>query len=217
MDEFQNFATDSFATILSEARKYRLSLTLANQYLAQMDEATAAAVFGNVGSLLVFQVGATDAEPLAEQLGGDVTPQDLLALPRYTAYARLLIDGMPSRPFSMETLPPPRHNENRMRSDDHPPHVAPPVRATGSPGGSRNPRSIRAQHMSKASSYSPALQYLAKLWLGLRNNLGRLNRKVFRFLSEGRHDGLLPPTLHNVQQIRADIDQLREEIDPYDA
>jgi len=108
VDEFQNFATESFATILSEARKYRLSLVLANQYLAQMDEATAAAVWGNVGSLLVFQVGAQDAEVLAEQLGGDVTPQDLMALPRYRACARLLIDGMPSRPFSMETMPPPR-------------------------------------------------------------------------------------------------------------
>ncbi len=85
VDEFQNFATDSFATILSEARKYRLSLTLANQYLAQMEEATLEAVFGNVGSLLVFQVGARDAEALAEQLGGDATPQDLMALPRYRA------------------------------------------------------------------------------------------------------------------------------------
>ena len=75
VDEFQNFATDSFATILSEARKYRLSLTLANQYLAQMEEATLEAVFGNVGSLLVFQVGARDAEALAEQLGGDATPR----------------------------------------------------------------------------------------------------------------------------------------------
>ena len=107
VDEFQNFATESFATILSEARKYRLSLTIANQYLAQMDEATAAAVFGNVGSLLVFQVGAQDAEVLAEQLGGDATPRDLMALPRFAAYLRLLIDGMPSRPFSVETLPPP--------------------------------------------------------------------------------------------------------------
>ncbi len=107
VDEFQNFATESFATILSEARKYRLCLTIANQYLAQMDEATAAAVFGNVGSLLVFQVGASDAEALADQLGGGVTPQDLLALPRFTAYVRLLIDGMPSRPFSMETISPP--------------------------------------------------------------------------------------------------------------
>ena len=116
VDEFQNFATDSFATILSEARKYRLSLTLANQYLAQMEEATMEAVFGNVGSLLVFQVGARDAEALAEQLGGDATPQDLMALPRYRAYARLLVDGMPSRPFSVETLPPPAYDERRRRA-----------------------------------------------------------------------------------------------------
>jgi hypothetical protein len=107
VDEFQNVCTESFATILSEARKFRLSLTIANQYLAQMDEATAAAVFGNVGSLLAFQVGASDAEMLATQLGGGVTPQDLMALPKYTAYVRLLTDGMPGRPFSMETLPPP--------------------------------------------------------------------------------------------------------------
>jgi len=116
VDEFQNFSTESFATVLSEARKYRLSLTIANQYLAQMDEATAAAVFGNVGSLLVFQVGASDAEALADQLGGEVTPQDLLALPRFTAYVRLLIDGMPSRPFSMETIPPPTANAIYARS-----------------------------------------------------------------------------------------------------
>jgi len=116
VDEFQNFATESFATILSEARKYRLNLTLANQYLAQMDEQTLEAVFGNVGSLLCFQVGARDAEGLAEQLGGDLTPQDLMALPKYTAYIRLLIDGMPSRPFSMQTLPP-RVRRNPARSE----------------------------------------------------------------------------------------------------
>ncbi len=116
VDEFQNFCTESFATILSEARKFRLSLVIANQYLAQMNEATAEAVFGNVGSLLVFEVGATDAETLANQLAGGVTPQDLMALPRFTAYLRLLIEGMPSRPFSMETLPPPVPDPDRPRS-----------------------------------------------------------------------------------------------------
>jgi len=113
VDEFQNFATDSFATILSEARKYRLNLTIANQYLAQMDEATADAVFGNVGSLLCFQVGARDAEILVEQFGSDLLPQDLMRLPRYQAYVRLLVNGMPSRPFSMRTLPP------DLREDQH--------------------------------------------------------------------------------------------------
>jgi hypothetical protein len=81
-----------------------------------MDEATLDAVFGNVGSLLVFQIGARDAEILTEQLGGDVTPPDLMALPRYRAYARLLIDGMPSRPFSMETLPPAAVRERSIRA-----------------------------------------------------------------------------------------------------
>lgn len=113
VDEFQNFATESFATILSEARKYRLSLTIANQYLAQMEEQTMEAVFGNVGSLLAFQVGARDAETIAEQIGGDTTPSDLMNLPKFTAYLRLLINGMPSRPFSMQTLP---ASANRKKS-----------------------------------------------------------------------------------------------------
>lgn len=106
VDEFQHFATESFAAVLSEARKYRLSLTLANQFLAQMDETTAAAVFGNVGSLLTFQVGAEDAEILATQFGDPAVAQDLQALPKYEAYMRVLIDGLPSRPFSIQTLSP---------------------------------------------------------------------------------------------------------------
>jgi TraM recognition site of TraD and TraG/Helicase HerA, central domain len=117
VDEFQNFATDAFATILSEARKYRLSLTLANQYLGQVEEQTAAAVFGNVGSLLCFQVGANDSETLAEQLGSGMTPQDLMTLPRYQAYARLLIDGQPSRPFSIQTLPPATTRIDEQRAE----------------------------------------------------------------------------------------------------
>jgi len=95
--------------IAPEARKYRLSLTLAIQYLARMDEQTESALFGDVGTLLAIQVGARDAEVIAEQLWGEPTPQVLMAPPRYQAYARLLIDGQSSRPFSMRTLPPPRH------------------------------------------------------------------------------------------------------------
>lgn len=113
VDEFQNFATGSFATILSEARKFGLALTVANQYLDQVDEQTSAALFGNVGSYLVFQVGATDAEVLATQLAGGITPDDLMALPRYQAYAKLLIDGMPSRPFSMRTVLPSREMDEK--------------------------------------------------------------------------------------------------------
>jgi hypothetical protein len=108
VDEFQNFATDSFATILSEARKYRLNLTMANQYIAQMPEEVRDAVFGNVGSVISFQVGFDDADYLSSQYGEEVLPNDLVSLSKFNAYTRLLIDGMPSRTFSMETLPPPQ-------------------------------------------------------------------------------------------------------------
>jgi hypothetical protein len=117
VDEFQNFATSSFATILSEARKYRLSLTLSHQYLKQLDETIANAVFGNVGSIIAFQIGSDDAAILAEQLSkfpGQLQPQDLTNLPKYTAYARLLIDGLPCAPFSMQTLPLPVVVEDRL-------------------------------------------------------------------------------------------------------
>ncbi|PJC36570.1 hypothetical protein CO046_05245 [Candidatus Peregrinibacteria bacterium CG_4_9_14_0_2_um_filter_53_11] len=107
VDEFQNFATDSFATILSEARKYRLNLTMANQYIAQMPEEVRDAVFGNVGTLISFQVGYDDAEAIAGQFGGDETMvADLVALHTGSTYIRLLIDGMPSNVFSMSTFGP---------------------------------------------------------------------------------------------------------------
>ena len=109
VDEFQNFTTGSFASVLSEARKYRLSLIVAHQYLSQLDDPTAHAIFGNVGSIIAFQVGTDDAERLAQQMSkhsGQLTPENLTGLPKYTAYVRLLIDGMPTSPFSMMTLPP---------------------------------------------------------------------------------------------------------------
>lgn len=107
VDEFQNFATDSFATILSEARKYKLNLTMANQYIAQMPDEVRDAVFGNVGSILSFQVGFDDAEYLSQQFGEQVLPNDLVSLSKYNAYMKLLIEGMPSKTFSMSTMPPP--------------------------------------------------------------------------------------------------------------
>lgn len=106
VDEFQNFATDSFATILSEARKYRLNLTMANQYIAQMPDEVRDAVFGNVGSLLSFQVGFDDAEYVSQQFAEEVLPSDLVSLSKYTSYMRLLVDGMPTKTFSLNTLPP---------------------------------------------------------------------------------------------------------------
>ena len=108
VDEFQNFATDSFATILSEARKYRLNLTMANQYVAQMSEEVQAAVFGNVGSLVSFQIGIDDAKVFSEQFDEEVIlPIDLASLPKYEVYNRIMVEGMTSTVFSGATLPPP--------------------------------------------------------------------------------------------------------------
>lgn len=117
VDEFQNFATDSFATILSEARKYKLNLTMANQYIAQMPEEVRDAVFGNVGSILSFQVGFDDAEYLSSQYGEEVLPPDLVSLNKYTAYTRLLVDGMPTKTFSLDTLAPPQFEPEEGRRE----------------------------------------------------------------------------------------------------
>ena len=108
VDEFQNFATSSFATILSEARKYKLNLTMANQYIEQMSEEVRGAVFGNVGTLVTFQVGHEDAKVLAPALGNEETilPDDLMNLAKYQIYTKFLIDGMPSQVFSARTNPP---------------------------------------------------------------------------------------------------------------
>jgi CxxC-x17-CxxC domain-containing protein len=110
VDEFQNFATDSFANILSEARKYRLNLIIAHQYTAQLSNengtAVRDAVFGNVGTMIVFRVGADDADFLEKEFEPEFTAQDLVNLPNYHIYLKLMIDGVTSRPFSASTLPP---------------------------------------------------------------------------------------------------------------
>lgn len=118
VDEFQNFATDSFATILSEARKYRLNLTMANQYVAQMPETVRDAVFGNVGTTIAFQVGLDDAEPLMRAFGGEevLAETDLMNLPKYCVYTKLLVDGMPTNAFSARTLPPAPANPDAVQS-----------------------------------------------------------------------------------------------------
>lgn len=112
VDEFQNFATDSFANILSEARKYRLNLTIAHQYTAQLENKDGSqvrdAVFGNVGTMIVFRVGADDADFLEKEFEPEFTAQDLVNLPNYNIYLKLMIDGVTSRPFSATTLPPSR-------------------------------------------------------------------------------------------------------------
>jgi len=107
IDEFQNFATDSFTNILSEARKYRLSLTLGHQYIAQLDEEEVRpAVFGNVGTIITFRVGAEDAEFLEKEFTPEFLATDFVNLGKYNIYVKLMIDGLASRPFSAQTLPP---------------------------------------------------------------------------------------------------------------
>ena len=106
IDEFQNFSTDSFANILSEARKYRLNLVLAHQYIEQLSEKVKPAVFGNVGTMIAFRVGAADAEELAKEFMPTFNEEDLVNLPKYEMYLKLMIDGVASAPFSAKGLPP---------------------------------------------------------------------------------------------------------------
>jgi hypothetical protein len=102
IDEFQNFATDSISTILSEARKYKLDLIIAHQYIAQLTEKIRDSVFGNVGSLLSFRVGVTDAEFLEKQFAPTFNQNDLINIDNMNVYTRLLIAGQTSRPFNMK-------------------------------------------------------------------------------------------------------------------
>ncbi|MGZ6004994.1 MAG: type IV secretory system conjugative DNA transfer family protein [Candidatus Saccharimonadales bacterium] len=107
VDEFQNFSTDSFATILSEARKYRLNLIVANQFTTQLTDEIRDAVFGNVGSIVSFRVGAdADADALSKKFQPIFDREDILRLPNYNTVTQMLIGGVPTQPFSMATIPP---------------------------------------------------------------------------------------------------------------
>lgn len=115
VDEFQNFATDSFANILSEARKYHLCLIVAHQYIGQLVHESSTkvrdAIFGNVGTMVVFRVGAEDAEFLEKEFQPDFMAADFVGLPKYNFYTKLLIDGVSSRPFSASGIPPYQRDE----------------------------------------------------------------------------------------------------------
>ncbi|MBP6866419.1 MAG: type IV secretion system DNA-binding domain-containing protein [Candidatus Pacebacteria bacterium] len=110
VDEFQNFVTDSFASILSEARKYRLSLTVAHQYTAQLvtreSSSMRDSIFGNIGTMIIFRTGAEDTKYLEKEFDPEFTPGDIVNLPNFKIYLKLMVDGMTSRPFSAKTMPP---------------------------------------------------------------------------------------------------------------
>ena len=105
IDEFQNFATSSFTTILSEARKYKLSLIVANQFTSQLLPEIKDAIFGNIGTIISFTLGHDDASIMSAQFKWLVTENDIISLPKFTAYTKLMIDGISSDPFSMKTMP----------------------------------------------------------------------------------------------------------------
>lgn len=106
IDELQNFATESFGGILSEARKYHLNMTMAHQYVEQLPEALQAAVWGNVGTIISFRIGAGDAEYLAKEFAPTFLEEDFVNLPKFHVYLKLMINGVASEPFSASTLAP---------------------------------------------------------------------------------------------------------------
>jgi hypothetical protein len=115
VDEFQNFATDSFATILSEARKYRLNLILANQFMTQLTDNIREAILGNIGTVISGRLGITDAEVLVKKFAPTFDAEDLTKLPNYQTITSVLIDGVPSAAFSMSLIPPMGHPNDQLR------------------------------------------------------------------------------------------------------
>lgn len=116
IDEFQNVTTDSISSILSEARKYRLSLNIAHQYINQLEENIKNAVFGNVGSMAVFRVGTEDATFLEQKFKPVFTASDIAKLDNYNAYVSMLVKGQPTKPFNMETIAPEAGNPDIVDS-----------------------------------------------------------------------------------------------------
>lgn len=114
IDEFQNITTDSISTILSEARKYKLSLNIAHQYIKQLDENIANAVFGNVGTICSFRVGADDAELLAKQFEPTFSASDLMNIDNHNAYLKPLVGGKPVKPFNITVLPPQKGESQKI-------------------------------------------------------------------------------------------------------
>jgi len=115
VDEFQNFATDSFQTILSEARKYRLNLVLANQFMTQLTDGIREAILGNIGTVISGRIGITDAEMLQKKFAPTFDAEDLTKLPNYQTISSVMINGVPSAAFSMSLVPPMGHPSPQLR------------------------------------------------------------------------------------------------------
>jgi len=115
VDEFQNFATDSFESILSEARKYRLNLVLANQFMTQLTDKIREAIIGNIGTVISGRIGITDAEILQKKFAPTFDAEDLTKLPNFQTVASVMINGVPSAPFSMSLIPPMGRSNPQLR------------------------------------------------------------------------------------------------------
>jgi DNA helicase HerA-like ATPase len=116
IDEFQNITTNSISVILSEARKYRLSLNVAHQFIAQLDQGIRDAVFGNVGSIITFRIASEDAGFLEKQFSPVFTAKDLINIDNLNACVKLLIKGKPSKPFNIKEDYPPKGNVGMIDS-----------------------------------------------------------------------------------------------------
>ena len=115
VDEFQNFATESFATILSEARKYRLSLVLANQFMTQLTDQIRESILGNIGTVISGRIGITDAEILVKKFSPTFDAEDLTRLPNFQTIASVMINNVPSAAFSMQLVPPMGQSNPELR------------------------------------------------------------------------------------------------------
>jgi hypothetical protein len=139
IDEFQNFTTPSITTILSEARKYRLSLNLAHQYIGQLPEDIKGAIFGNVGSMAIFRVGVEDAEFLEKYFKPTFTATDIFKLPNRTAYVKMLSNGNPQKPFNIVTMAPEKGNRELIA----------PLKELSAVSFGRNKREVEEEMMKK--------------------------------------------------------------------
>jgi hypothetical protein len=192
VDEFQNFSTDSFATIMSEARKYHLNLIVANQFTTQLTEEIRDAVFGNIGTIVAFRVGQTDIESIGRYFQPTFDSEDLLRVPNHNTIMRTLIGGVPTQPFSMTTLPPlgtpkprlgmalkqlsaakygkPRAIVEKEISDRMATRTAPPLSSPVA-AHSRTPLSVTPdQPVSRSSAAAPSPNSFLDEWLNKRSN-----------------------------------------------
>lgn len=146
LDEFQNFTTDSIATILSEARKYKLNLNLTHQFIKQLDDPIRDAVFGNVGTILSYRIGVEDAEFMEKQFSPVFSQYDLVNLQRFTAVIRLLANGTPERAFSLTGSLPPMHGN---------PEVAASVKEASRATYGRSRTAVEADILGRFAFASP--------------------------------------------------------------